>query len=191
MNSIQTVAYLLLWVLAVGLAGLVLLLYRQVERAYEDSLGTQGSGMLAGVEVPDIEVSLDKKDQPFQFPTNNELSLLAFLSTECDACVKLIKALDHDVEFDGSVVGMVSGERNTEFPPTDLTRVRLLWLSHPPDVIRSFGASAVPMVYVLRGRTVLASKLVATAAGVRRLLAEASEYERAAGGPEGRLQPTT
>jgi hypothetical protein len=160
-----------------GLAALVLLLYRQVEKAYQEGIGGQSGGLLPGVNAPDIEVTFDKRDQPLAFPAADELAILAFVSTDCDACGSLVTALDRQVDFRGTVLGLVNGEKNSRFPPKHLSRVRLLWLAHPPDVIRSYGASTVPMVYVVRGRTILASKVVATASGVERLLEEAQVYE--------------
>lgn len=179
MTSIQTLAYITLWLVFMALAGLLLLLYRQVEKAYQESVGGEASGLLAGVHAPDIEVSWEKQDQPLQFPGDETLAVLAFVSTDCEACTKLVRALDRRLDFDGPLIGLVNGERNAQFPPKGLSRVELRWLAHPPDVIRSYGASTVPMVYVIRGRTVLASKVVATTSGVERLLDEARDYEAA------------
>lgn len=179
MTSIQTLAYITLWLVLMALAGLLLLLYRQVEKAYQESIDGEASGLLSGVRAPDIEITWDKRDQPLSFPDEQTLGLLAFVSTDCEACAKLVTAVDRRLDFDGPIIGLVNGEHNAQFPPKDLKRVELRWLAHPPDVIRSYGASSVPMVYVIRGRTVLASKVVATASGVERLIDEARGYEAA------------
>jgi hypothetical protein len=149
-------------------------------------VGGQSSGLMAGVRAPDIEVTFDKRDQPFPFPEPDRRARLAFVSSECESCAKLLIAVERQVDFDGPVYGLVAGERSAQFPPAGLQQIQLLWLAHPPDVVRSFGASTVPMVYVLRGRTVLASKVVATAAGVERLLAQADAYEASTTEPNGR-----
>jgi len=174
MKPIEVVAFGSLWAVLVALGGLVLLLYRQVDRAYQSQAISQNAGLLPGVEAPEIEVLGDAGEEPLQFPKSGELALLAFVSAGCDACVQLLRILRDRKVFQGRAVGLVNGQTPREFAILR-KQMELKWLSHPPDITRSYGVTATPTVYVVNGRTVLASKVVSTKAGLQALLAEAHE----------------
>lgn len=180
MSPIETAAFGTLWVVLFVLAGLVLLLYRQLEKAYAHSTGLENVGLPPGAIIPDIEVMTSDGVGPLEFPEPHELTLLAFLTASCEACSKLVGVLEEDDVFPGRVTALVSGEHRGEFDVPEDRRLTMLWLAHPPDASHSYGVTLTPHVFVLRGRTVLASKSVQSRAGLQKLLQSAQEYEQAA-----------
>ena len=178
MTSIEMVAFGALWAIAFVMGALLLLLYRQVEKAYRQDLQEQAGGLLPGVEAPPLEVLTDEGNVPLQLPYPGELALLAFMTTTCDACSKLLPILADDRVTDARVIVLVSGGRAADVDIPDNPRVEVLWLAHPPDATRRYGASIAPFVYVVRGRTVLASKTISTRDGVAELLDEARANEQ-------------
>ena len=172
MTTMQTVSVAVLWIGFLLLAGLVLLLYRQVERAY-NSDAKETAALLPGVRAPDVEILDGEEIGPLAFPPEPAMSLLAFVSTTCEACVSLIDALAGLDGFDGRKTILVNGEGDGGWqrrPGLDI-----LWLAHPPDVVRTYGVSAVPMVYVLRGRTIIGGGVLSTRRELGELLDEARE----------------
>jgi hypothetical protein len=179
MKSIEVVGFGTLWVILMLLGGLILLLYRQVERAYQGQTGTQVGGLMPGVEAPEIGVLADDgKQEPLRLPGPTEIALLAFVSVGCDSCTQLLNLLSGQKVFKGRAVGLVNGQTPRDYQVLR-KKMELRWLFHPPDVTRDYGITATPTVYVLRGRTVLASKVVSTKAGLEGLLADAEHAARA------------
>lgn len=178
MSSIEMVAFGILWVIALVLGGLLLLLYRQVEKAYRQDQQVQTGGLLPGVEAPALEVISDEGNVPLQLPLPGELALIVFMTTTCDACAKLLPVLADDRVTDARVIALVSGGRTSDVAMPTSPRVELLWLAHPPDATKRYGATVAPFLYVVRGRTILASKTTATREGVAELIEEALENER-------------
>ena len=177
MSSIEMVVFGALWAIAFVMGALLLLLYRQVEKAYRQDLQEQSGGLLPGVEAPPLEVLNDEGNVPLQLPYPGELALVAFMTTTCDACTKLLPILADDRVTDARVLTLMSGGRAADVEIPDNPRVEVLWLAHPPDATRRYGASIAPFVYVLRGRTVLASKTVSTREGVADLREDARANE--------------
>jgi hypothetical protein len=177
MSGLELAAFGTLWFVLALLACLVFILYRQVEKAYGASTELQNVGLHPGVEAPDVEVITEDGTRPLRFPAPGELALLAFLTTTCEACVKLVRELQAGEPLPGPVIGLITGEDRGEFSGTDDGRFHPLWVAHPPDIIRDYGIGTTPYVYVVRGRTVLGSRSVETLAGVRELLREANAFE--------------
>jgi len=104
------------------------------------------------------------------------LGLLAFLSSNCEGCNELVRALRHFEGFEGRIIGLVNGEDTDELRAAP-DYVEMRGLAHPPDVIRSYGVRMVPHVYVVRGRTVLASRGTITRKALDDLIADARAEE--------------
>lgn len=173
MSPVEVVAFGTLWFAFIGVAALVLLLYRQVEHAYSSASGADIGGLPSGVDAPDIEVLREGSEAPLGFGGPGML-LLAFVSSSCESCQQLLTTLKDQAPFGGRIVGLVNGETTRELRELS-GELELEWLAHPPDVMRSYGVSVVPMVYIIYGRTVLASGTVATASGVADLVLEAEQ----------------
>src|SRR5205807_841192 len=92
MNTTEMAVFVGLWLVLFSLALLVLLMYRQVEKAYSAGSFGRSAGLLPGVEFPGIEVIVAEGMTTLSFPTEGRI-VVAFLSTTCDACRKLVDAL--------------------------------------------------------------------------------------------------
>lgn len=177
MNGIETVAFGTLWAALFLLGALVFLLYRQVEKAYAVGTGLENVGLPPGVEAPEVEIVTSNGVGALELPSNGEITLVAFLTTSCESCVKLAEVLRRGEVHSGTAIGLVSGENDGTLRGGEDGRFRMLWLAHPPDIVRSYGVNLTPLVYVLRGKTILASKSVHSAAGLGKLLQEAQTNE--------------
>lgn len=68
MSTIEIIAFGSLWLTLLALALLLLLLYRQVERAYQRASREQASGLAPGVEVPELEILTATGIETFSLP---------------------------------------------------------------------------------------------------------------------------
>lgn len=172
------VAFGMLWLLALLLGGLLLVLYRQVDKAYGQRDASHAGGLLPGVDAPGLEVLTANGSEPLQLPETDERVILAFMTTTCPACSTLTPILADDSFTDIPVIALMSGEENKGAVIPDSSRFQTLWLAHPPDAAHRYGATVAPFVYVLRGRTVLASKAASSKGAIAQLLEEASQNEQ-------------
>jgi hypothetical protein len=171
-TGIETIAFGVLWLVAVLLAFLVLALYRQVDRAYALGESQDYGGLPAGVEAPPIEIVGSRGIEPLTLDPD-ELTLLTFVTTTCDSCRGFIDVLGEG-NGDYRVIVLVNGEETREFRDLKET-VEMKWLAHPPDVVRSFGVAAVPQTYAVKAGRVVGSSSATSAAGVRGLIREAQQ----------------
>lgn len=191
MTPLQTLAFSVLWLAVLTLAGLVLLLYRQVDKAYRESRDVQSAALLPGIEAPAIEVLDGPEIVPLRMPVEDSYYLMAFVSSSCGGCQQLMSELSKDPPKVGKVVVLLT--EGPGFP--DLrdklpSSIEIHSLAHPPDVRQDYGVTVVPLVYALKGNTVLAAKSVSTIDGIHELMSEAvknderlmSEMGRLAGG---------
>ena len=137
-----------------------------------------------------MEVVAQDGTRLLRFPAPGGLAFLAFLTTSCEACVKLVRELQSGAPLPGPVIGLITGEDRGEFSGADRGRFHPLWVAHPPDIIRDYGIGTTPYVYVIRGRTVLGSKSVETQAGLRELLREADQFEATRSNRDNQAQRT-
>ncbi len=176
MTPQQTIAISVIWIAVFVLATLVLLLYRQVDRAYRGDSGGRASLLIAGSLAPEIEVLDSGEIRSFDFSANGERHLAAFVKSGCGRCEELL----------GALIGPTRPPLPTTFflidgaalPRQDLpVDSRVFALAHPADVIASYGLAVVPAVYVLKGRSVLAAKSVWSSEDIAGLLDTASTNE--------------
>jgi hypothetical protein len=178
MSAVEVVAFATLWIGFIGLAALVLVLYRQVEKAYAGAEAAGDTGLVPGSEIPEIEVLADVGEALLPLPDGDDPWLIAFVTTSCSACSTLLEELPR-AEVAGPKIALVSGEDTPHFGT--VPGIRYEWLAHPPDVVQSFGVVNVPMVYVVRGTTVLASGVASTTAAVDELLRQGLVNEESLG----------
>ena len=109
------------------------------------------------------------------------MTLLAFVSTTCDGCVRLLAALREPEgrRLGGRVVVLVQGETNSIFEKHRAGGLEMHWIAHSPDVARDYGVNLVPLVYALSGRTVLGSRSAASVEELHALLFSAQEAQQA------------
>jgi hypothetical protein len=186
MSPLEVTGFGALWLVFLVLAGLLLVLYRQVEKAYETAEIDDKGALLPGVEVPDVEVIADYGIAPLELPPDAGEVLLAITSASCSACSTLVKTLADDGVSSGRRVVLVEGDS-----PAGLwgapRNVEIWALAHPPDVIRHFGVTNVPLLYVLDGNVVQA---VAVASERDEVVELVREGRRRAASSPGRESPS-
>jgi hypothetical protein len=176
MNGLETIAFGTLWCVLLTLGALVLLLYRQVDRSYAAALTGARGALSLGAITPEIEIVRGTTITGWRLPDDDKVRVVAFLSTSCQACERLARTLAKRSDELPQTVALIVGEDRGEFHALS-SGVEKIWIAHPPEAVRAFGVTTYPLVYVLRGRTVLASKNVTTAGGVERLLRQARSNE--------------
>jgi len=183
MSTPETIAVVALWIVAAAILLLLLLLYRQVDSAYGSNESNQSTALLPGVELPPVEIMTPAGPDFLDLPADPELSILAFLGSDCDRCAQLEETLTKEPVFDGLANCLfVSATPNGEpigQRPDDTETVRFYSAAYAPDVPRTFGVNSVPLVYVLQGRTVLAAHSAADHRELAELL-DAAREQRAA-----------
>lgn len=177
MSMFELVVFGALWLVLAALGTLVLVLYRQVEKAYAAADSIVNAGLAAGTEAPDLEVMSSEGVGPLAFPSDDELVALAFLTTSCEDCVEFVDMLRERNDFPGRVIGLVSGPDQGEISDEGVERFQALWVAHPPDIVRTWGIGTTPFAYVLRGRTIVASGSVRSRSDVEELLQQAAAFE--------------
>jgi hypothetical protein len=177
-TSAQTIVIAVLWVAVLGLMALVLLLYRQVDRAYAGGRASKTGGLKPGVQLPEVTIISDDGVGALELPGGPEPSLLAFVSLDCDGCNALMKTLARRKAFNGTVMAVVVEGIPRGLPVPDLPPEVTTYAAHSgAQLRRALGITVVPLVYVLRGRTVLATGTVATDDEVRDLLETARKND--------------
>jgi hypothetical protein len=171
MSPAETIAYAVLWIILFALALLVLVLYRQVEKAYRRSGQIQAAGLVPGTVAPDLEILTDDGIAPLEVSPDGQYSIFAFITTACESCARLVKELRAGVSGADRVVFLASGETREYFGADD--GVEIQWVAHPGSAVRDWVVSVVPLVYVLKGQTVLRSGTASTRADVEALVAAA------------------
>ena len=160
MSGIESLTFGGLWAIVLVVIFLLLLLYRQVDRAYRDAGVGHAAALAPGTEAPPIDVLDEAETVRLDPGSSSELTLLAFVSTECASCRALMDELTsprREDGFAGAIDVLVSGEGFSELLRIKQPAFRVFWVAHPPDVVRAYGVTRVPLGYVLRGRTVVAS----------------------------------
>lgn len=171
MTGVEVAAVSGLWVVLFVLAALVLVLYRQVEKAYRYSAGVADSALRPGSVVPDVAVVREGVIQPVPYP-ERELSFVVFVTSTCSSCRDLMQRLDSSEGVGPRVVALVTGDGFQEYSEPRNQRMATYWVSSPADVHDQFGVNLVPMVYVIRDRTVLGATHDSSDSGLRALLAQ-------------------
>lgn len=173
MTTQQTIVVAVLWLAVGGLFGLVLLLYRSMERAYSKGDRVRQGGLLPGAEAPPIEI-LTGAGIDFLEPASVDTPyLLGFASGDCHECTQLLDTLLDDGVFEGhAALVLVDGKGFGRDVPRS-SRVAVHPAAHPPDIQRGYGLTMLPVVYVMRQWTVLAVASAFTATQIQELVEEA------------------
>lgn len=171
MNALETTAFGVLWVMLLGLALLVLVLYRQVEKAYRQGTSeVAGEALAAGTAAPDLEVIRDGEMTNLDLPDEG-LILLAFVSDGCEACAAFISDLNGDNFPAVKTMLLATGANLPELDRVDESRVAIRTVVSPADVKESYRVSAVPMLYLVRDTVIIGASHDGSPDGVRALLA--------------------
>lgn len=169
MSSAQALVFGILWVAVVLLGVLVLLLYREVERAYSVSPARQSAGLLPGVTLPDLEVVENAQVILLPGLRSDGRFLLVFVKQSCDRCEPLLKTLESGKMEIRSAVIVLEGRtpkiRRALPPPIEVYEP-----AYPNDVARDFGVTLVPLAYVASGGRVVATGSPTSSAELAALL---------------------
>jgi thiol-disulfide isomerase/thioredoxin len=170
----ETIAFAVLWVILICLAVLVLLLYKQLERAYAGTPGSN-SGLSAGSRVPDLEVINSTGLSWYRFPDVDDPILAAFVSTTCAGCYDLLRTLDRDVDEYRKEVFTV-GEISDEFRRA-VGSLSYQALAHPYDAEHGLGLTALPTLFLVGRRVVLGTTTATGRKGIQRFLTASLDDE--------------
>jgi hypothetical protein len=175
-SGLEISIFTALWVVLLALAALVLILYRQMERAYRRAAAADAS-LPPGSEAPEIQVLRpDGSIEDLDLSDHHERIVLAFVRAGCEPCSRLLRELAHD-GLPERTIALVNGEGFNEYAHAQNDTFEARWLAHPPDVVRAYGVTVAPLVYVVRRGVVLSAKSTSSRQGVEELLAAADRFE--------------
>lgn len=179
MTGIQLATLAGLWIVLAALAGLVLVLYRQVDKAYALGGLEDSDPLPAGTAAPPLEVIRhDGSDALLEPPSQNSPYAVVFLLPSCSSCIQLVKSIRSDPELVENTIGLLSGETTGEFALERVSPLRMYSLAHPPDALGPYSVSRTPMAYVLFDGTILGGRYVGSSDELRSLMEEASRATR-------------
>ena len=182
MTPVEVVAFSVVWIALLALAALVLLLYRQVEKAYRRSTGVSHEGLPVGAVAPEIGIVLDGSIQALELPAS-EPALLAFVSNNCDACRGLMRMLDDGTSL--ATFALVTGDGMREYLNPRNPRLQVHWVASPGDIHEQYRVNLVPTLCVVQDGHVLGSSTDGSPEGLRQLLADSGVGEAAVSAPVG------
>lgn len=171
MSGIAAVAFGLLWSGVVVLAVFVLLMYRELDRAYgrvQSRVG--GGGLQAGAPMPSVLTLGPGGSRELDLNAERSgLCIVAFISTKCAACEETMALLRNRVAGDVPAVALIIGT-GSKFGDYGNDKLALHWLQNPADAPERFRVTVVPTLYMLQDGVVLGSTADGSEGGVRGLL---------------------
>lgn len=175
MSTVEIVVFLVLWIALVFLSALVVLLYRQLERAY---LGSSVQAQLAiGSLFPALEIATADGLQPYTFPQTVETAYALIVSTSCSSCFEALKLLPELVDHEQIIVFTAGEWKPDVFRVTEglISHV----LGHPPDAERALGLSVYPAIIATRQGRIVASTGEHTRAKLAKFVSDAEKVNLA------------
>lgn len=173
MSTATTVGFAVLWIVTATLLLLVLILYRQVEKAYRFANEDAGASLAPGSSFPTIEVLHEGLEKRLDINQEGEV-VAAFVSTSCPACAHLLNDLIRK-PVNAPVRVFVHGAGYEEYRDRSNGQISMHWLAHPPDAAQDVGISVYPQVFVVIDGLVTSSKSVNNSLAITRMLQEARE----------------
>lgn len=149
LTSSHLVAFAVIWVLLMVLAGLVGVLYRQVDRLYRGNAPNQAVGLPVGSQVPAVSVLDGPRELTLTWADRPGPEMIAILSSTCGGCESLVEVMREE----DPLPGMAKTFLVTDGPgPSNLRDVRSMWpawtAAHPADLVDAFEVKAVPLVMI-------------------------------------------
>jgi hypothetical protein len=162
MSGIQIASLSVLWVVVLLLGALVLLLYRQVDKAYRAGDSAASVPIPSGSEAPALEVFKDGRIQPLQLSAPDDFTVLAFVTASCGSCQQLMTTLSRGegLKYRTYLLfaeGPSPRNLSTSPVPTMPSNIEVRTVAHPPDIRRDYGVMSFPFVYLLRGGLIVAA----------------------------------
>jgi hypothetical protein len=179
MTALEIAVFAGLWLALLALAGLVLVMYAQVEKAYRHSDAVTAAGLRVGADAPPFDLMVPEGTTPFEFPPEETLHGFVFISHTCQACHELLDELAAKGRpLEACDLAILQGEGGRPQVADRLPEgARWLGLGDDLEAHRRYAVTIFPLAYILRGRTVLAVDTVASVQDIRALHADALENE--------------
>lgn len=152
MSTAATVGFVTLWLFLLGLAALVVVAFRQIERA-QQSVVPSATALPVGADVPEIRVVTQRGIEPV--PHGDDPYILAFVSTECGACDTVLRHWFDNGSPVRTVVVVTSPGRSEYTDREPPENVALWGIANPGDARLSFNVNVVPTIYAIAGGKVV------------------------------------
>ncbi|MCP4308936.1 MAG: hypothetical protein GY788_29510 [bacterium] len=154
-----------IWLVVALQAFLILLIYRQIDRAY--GLGALGrlKQLEPGVKVPPLFTHRrDGTDYDYEFPVDDTLTVL-FISPTCTSCFSLMVEISEEPERIAGdlLVGVTPGQAAPRMHR--LLHQDVVQIVSIPDIVevsRDWALQDVPAAYVIHRRRVASSGLASS-----------------------------
>jgi len=189
MSPIERTVFVVLWLAVLLLAALLVMIYRQVDRAYRRSALDRMRGLPAGTPVPTVEVLADGQQTALRLDPDEAVQALVFVSTDCKVCSTLRADLNRVWPLEDRLTVLVTGEfhkpEEAEWPG------RVLWVTHSFDVAREFGVVVVPFAYAIASGAIVASRAIGGSSELRALFDEAHQILASKEAAEPAIEPVT
>jgi hypothetical protein len=176
MSPGQTIAFGILWLSVIFLGALVLLVYREVERAYSVDPKRQSGGLLEGVPLPDLEVVEGTEVVPLPGLRSEDSFLMVFVKQTCRGCESMLKIL-RTAQLDVRAVVVVLEGRTAEIRLTLPSTTEVYEAAYPDDTARNYGITVVPLAYVVEGGKVLVAGSPENLSEVQSLVDRAHDHD--------------
>lgn len=184
MSALETSTFTILWAFLVFVAFLVVVGFRQIERAQRSALPAPTT-LGIGERPPEIHIIGDSGIE--QLEHGKAPYLLAFLSPGCGACKSTMEHL-LATELPLRTVAVVTAPGKSDYadavPPPNMS---VRWIANPADARVYYKINVVPTLYVLRDGEVLAASNDGSSRGIERLLEQAQHRHETA--PNSTAQP--
>ncbi len=174
MTTLEMVVFATMWFAVIFLAGLLLLLYRQVDRAYGTNAASVARVLPVGSEAPAIEILDGDRMVPLTLTGERPL-LISFLEAGCPSCQELLP--DLRVSESLRVIALISGDAHSGDFRVDCEAYSL---AHPPDVIKSYGIGSFPTTYLIKNGRVAQASALRSAEDYREMASQAKSDTAAA-----------
>lgn len=169
MNTTQALAFGTLWIVLFALAALVLVLYRQVERAYRDGRPAAVNALPAGSDAPPVSVISEGAIRTVSAP--EEPTLIVFVTSSCAACRETMRLLMGDPQLNpGRTLVFITGQGYEHEARDSPPGTSLFAVASPADVNSDYRLTVVPMIYLVTNRRVVAATSDGSVSGLQTLL---------------------
>jgi hypothetical protein len=157
-TSGQELVFAVLWLCVLFLIGLVLVLYREVDRAYSAESSVKSAGLLSGTPLPDLEIVDGTQVTLLPKLRSDDPVEIVFIKRSCVRCETLVGEFSPSSADPGVRTVIVVLEGETPKVRASLSpAVEVYEPAFPIETARDFGVSMVPLAYFAKGGRVIAT----------------------------------
>lgn len=157
MSTAVLVVFGVLWLAALALAGLVLIVYRELDGAYARTEASLSSGGLTeGSRPAPLLVVGPGGTEELRLADETGTRLVGIVSTDCSACEATMASLQEGLDGAPETIVLITGSQRkfVEYGRPGLT---LHWVHNTADLQFRLGVTVVPTLYLLRDGAVVDS----------------------------------